>query len=172
MSSYSTKPNPWSGIPLVGTLIDAIQTYLSSTIDADIAAAAPASTSAAVTQTAHGFTVGNLLKYTGTAYALAKADTAADAQVVGIVSTVVDANNFKLTLSGKVTGLSGLVAGSVYYLNPTTAGAMTTTEPTTVGQVSKPVFIATSTTDGYFINFRGQTVTSTSSIGLIVALGS
>lgn len=122
-----------------------------------------------IAQTAHGFSVGNILRYTGTAYTKALADTANDAEAVGIVSSVIDANDFVLTTSGYVTGLSGLTAGTVYFLSDTTAGALSTTEPSTSGHVSKPLFVADSTTSGYFINYRGELVGSGNSGALIRA---
>jgi len=51
-----------------------------------------------------------------------------------------------------------LTAGATYYLDPDTAGALTATEPSTPGDVSKPVLIATGTTDGIFVNLRGTVV--------------
>lgn len=111
-----------------------------------------------ITQAAHGFTVGQILSFNGSAYVLAMADVVADSEVVGIVSSVIDSGHFSLTPGGLVSGLSGLTAGSVYFLSPTSAGALTTTEPTAVGQVSKPLMIAISTTSGYFINMRGIAV--------------
>ena len=113
-----------------------------------------------IAQTSHGLAVGNVVRFDGTNYVKAKADTAADAEVVGIVSAVADANNFTLTTGGRITGLSGLVAGDVYFLDPVTAGALTTTEPTTVGFVTKPLLIADSTTSGYLFNFRGEVIFS------------
>jgi len=111
-----------------------------------------------VNQTSHGFSVGNVLTLSGTTYAKAKADTAANAEVVGIVDSVTDANNFVLRTVGKITGLTGLTAGTAYFLDPVTAGALTATEPTTANQVSKPLLIADTTTSGYFYNFRGQVI--------------
>lgn len=113
------------------------------------------STTQVVTQAAHSFSVGQVLRFAGSSYALAKADNAADAEVVGVVATVNDANSFVLMMEGHLVGMSGLTPGAVYFLSPTTAGAITTTEPTAVGQVSKPVLIADSTTSGYFHNYRG-----------------
>lgn len=110
-----------------------------------------------VTQNSHGFAIGDVLYHTGTLYAKAKADLASTAEVVGIVSAVTT-NTFDLTTSGFITGLSGLTAGSVYYLSSATAGLLTTAEPTTIGQVSKPVFIANSTTGGFVVNMRGSVV--------------
>ena len=109
----------------------------------------------ATTQTSHGLAVGDLVRFNGTAYVEAQADSAANAEVVGIVSAVAGANSFTLLTGGNVMGLSGLTAGSVYFLSASSAGALTSTEPATVGQVSKPVLVATATTGGLFINLRG-----------------
>lgn len=114
--------------------------------------------SRAITQVAHGFAVGNFVRYSGTAYVKAQADTGANAEVVGIVSAVADADNFTLQYGGRITGLSGLTAGTVYFLSAATAGLLTATEPTTFGQISKPLLLADSTTTGYFFNFRGVEV--------------
>jgi hypothetical protein len=116
-----------------------------------------------ITQTAHGFVVGNVLYFNGTNYVLAQADTAAHAEVIGIVSAVVDANHFTLLTDGYITGLSGLTAGGVYFVSPTTAGTLANTEPSTIGQISKPLMIADSATSAYFYNFRGQVVGASSS---------
>jgi hypothetical protein len=116
-----------------------------------------------VTQTTHGFTVGQVLLYNGTVYALAKADTADNAEVVGIVSSVIDANNFVLMLVGEVTGLTGLTAGTTYFLDDVTAGALTATQPTTNNHISKPLGVALSTTVLAFNNMRGEIVQTASS---------
>jgi len=114
-------------------------------------------TSRSITQAAHGLAVGELVRLSAAdTYTKAQADSAANAEVVGIVSAVADANTFTLTTGGYVSGLSGLTANTVYFLSPSSAGAMTATEPTTTGQVSKPVFVASSTTAGYFVNMRGE----------------
>jgi hypothetical protein len=120
------------------------------------------STRLLIAQTAHGFVVGNLLRWNGTAYVKAQADSAANAEVHGIVSTVTDANNFILTTEGALSGLSSLTSGTTYFLSPTTAGAYTATEPSTAGQISKPIFVADSTTTAIFHNYRGIAVFSSS----------
>ncbi len=109
-----------------------------------------------ISQAAHGFTVGEILQFNGTIWVLSQADNAADANSLGIVSFIDDVNDFELTLYGYVPGLSGLVAGDNYFLDPTVAGGMTTTAPVTVGQIRKPIFTADSTTSGYFYNYNGQ----------------
>jgi hypothetical protein len=108
-----------------------------------------------VAQTAHGLVVGNLVRFDGTNWVKAQADSAVNAEVVGFVVEIYDANSFGLASIGYLSGLSGLTVGEVYFLSPTTAGTMTATRPTTAGQVDKPVFQATSTTAGYILNSRG-----------------
>lgn len=113
-----------------------------------------------VVQSAHGFTLGQAVRYNGTAYVTAKADAAANADVDGLISSVVDVNTFVIQTSGYFTGLTGLVAGSDYFLDPTTAGALTSTEPSAANQVSKPILHADSTTSGYLQNTRGLVIPS------------
>lgn len=115
-----------------------------------------------VNQNSHGFVVGDLLYVIGAnTYAKAIASAANTAEVVGMVSRIIDANNFEITLSGEVSGLGSptpLVSGEVYFLSATTAGLATITEPTTIGQVSVPVGIASSTTTMYIAPKRGVVV--------------
>jgi hypothetical protein len=112
-------------------------------------------TAIAINQIAHGLSVGQLVYFNATYYALASAASAATAEVIGMVSSVPSPDAFVLAVEGRVTGLSGLTAGSVYFLSPITPGNITTTEPSSTGQVDKPVFVADSTTSGFFHNYRG-----------------
>jgi hypothetical protein len=117
---------------------------------------------------AHGFTIGTPLYYTGSAYAKAQADSAAHAEVVGVVQCVLTADVFVLqSASGRITGLTGLTAGTVYFLDPSTPGAYTSTEPVTAGQVSKPLLVADSTTSAYFFNFRGEIIVNSATGGTV-----
>ena len=112
-----------------------------------------------VNQVAHSFVVGNVLYLNGSTYTLALATSAVTAEVIGIVTGVADADNFTIALPGnRITGLSGLTAGTVYFLSDSTAGLLTSTEPTTYKNISKPVLIADSTTSGVFTNQRGTEV--------------
>lgn len=116
-----------------------------------------------VAQTGHGLSVGNAIRVSGTnSYAKAQADSASNAEVVGYVTVVTDANNFKYIPSGIVTtGVPVQSAGTVMFLDPSTAGALTATEPTTAGQVSKPLLIVLeSGTKAVFMNFRGLVISS------------
>jgi hypothetical protein len=114
-----------------------------------------------ITQTAHGFSEGEVLYFDGTDYARALANAANTSEIVGMVSRVIDVDTFELTLEGKVTGLSGLTAGEVYFLSPITSGLITATEPTVLGHVSLPVGVAISATVFYVRSSRGAVVGST-----------
>lgn len=109
----------------------------------------------AINQTAHGFVAKDVIMHAGGVYAKAQANSAANADVIGMVTTVADANNFTIVTAGYVSGLTGLTADTTYFLSPTTAGLLTTTAPTTAGQIFKPVFQSISTTEGFFINYNG-----------------
>jgi len=112
-----------------------------------------------VVSPAHGFSVGDVLRLNGGTYALAQADTAVKSEVIGIISSS-ETNAFFITQVGYVTGLPSLpyVAGTLYYLDPATPGALTATKPVTVGQYVAPLFIADSTTSGYFFCNTGEEV--------------
>jgi len=122
-----------------------------------------------VNQTSHGFSVGDVLRVNGAGtYTEAQADSAANAEVVGICSAITDADNFTLISSGYIDTLSGLTANTTYFLDPSTAGALTATEPTTDGQITKPVLITDSTTSGFMFNMRGLEIGTDPVSGTIV----
>jgi len=105
-----------------------------------------------VTQTAHGFTVGQVLTYTGTTYALLQANAIDPSIPAGIVSNVIDANDFTLLTNGYITGLSGLTPGFMFYVSDITPGALIISPPTAYTSATIPVLFADSTTSG-FVNF-------------------
>lgn len=111
-----------------------------------------------ITQASHGFSVGQVVYLNGSTYAPARADVAATAEVAGMVSRVIDASTFELTICGEVSGLSSLTPGENYFLSASSAGAITATEPTVVGQISLPVGIASSATTLLFKALRGTVV--------------
>ena len=123
-----------------------------------------ASSTLSVAQGSHGFVLGDVLKNTSTdnVYAKAQADSGANAEVIGIVTQVVDAGNFVITTSGYVDtagAVPAATAGTVLFLSPTTAGALTATEPTTAGQISKPLAIIQDNDDTMvFFNWRGALI--------------
>lgn len=89
----------------------------------------------------NSFTTGQVILFNGTSYALAKADNASDAEVIGIVQTATS-SVFTFINSGFLTWNShGFTKGNVLFLSPTTAGLLQASDVSTVGQVSKPIAI-------------------------------
>lgn len=129
-------------------------------INAAVGSSSSDSIERAITQSAHGFVVGDLIYHNGTIYAKSRADVEATAEVLGMVAAVAGVDDFTLQMDGYITGLSGLTAGTVYYLSTATAGAMQSTAPATLGHVDKPVFMASSTTAGYIMLLRGMVVSA------------
>lgn len=111
-----------------------------------------------ITQASHGFAVGDVLYLNGSTYTKAVASAANTAEVVGVVSKVSSVDTFELTVSGEITGLTGLTAGGVYFLSAITPGLLTLTEPSVVGQISLPVGVASSATTLYVVPKRGVVV--------------
>jgi hypothetical protein len=138
-------------------------------VDAHGGSGGGSTSSFAVTQTAHGFVAGDIIRNSGTAntYAKAQADSAAHAEIVGIVTVVTDANTFTITTQGLVTtGVPAVTAGTVMFLSASTAGALTSTEPSTLGSVSKPLaIILESSVRMLFYNWRGELINSSSGGG-------
>ena len=150
---------------------DVLFLHFTATGDAGIGVTEASLVTAEINQTGHGFVVGDWIRHNGTIYTKAQADSAANSRVVGVVISVIDADNFIVQSVGYVDTLSGLTAGTIYYLSPSSAGAMTTTEPTAEDQISKPVFIADSTTTGWVLNQRGLFVKQ-SAIEVVIGNGS
>jgi len=111
-----------------------------------------------VTQVGHSFSIGQAVYLNGSTYALAQANAANTAETVGVVTDVLSANMFQVTELGYTIGLSGLSAGTVYFLSDSVAGSLTATEPTILGSISKPMLLADSATSGYVLNYRGTVV--------------
>jgi hypothetical protein len=129
-----------------------------------------------ISQAAHGFSVGEVLRWdSGTStYVRAQANSEANAQVVGIVD-VIDTDEFIMLIYGYAEVYSGLTPGATYYLSDSVAGALTTTPPTAAGSVVKPVLVATTAANAYFPNWLGIDTTPSLTgltLGVDVAGGS
>jgi hypothetical protein len=148
-----------------------------------------------ITQNNHGFTAGSVVRWnsgkdgTTADYRAAQANTAYNAEVVGVVSEVISGNSFELTLGGilkmnsffsNTTGTipAGFTADDVYFLSGHTAGWMDIERPTTPGWVAKPVItrIAEDTDGNIFgsvTNYVGSLLGGNiaTSLGQIVPVG-
>lgn len=139
-------------------------------------AGSTASAEVSVNQSSHGFITGSVIRPSGSSnfYVLAKADSSENAEVAGIVTTVVGSNDFKYTTEGIINvGIPTASVGSTLFLSPSVAGELTSTEPTASGNISKPlVTVIASGTRGIFTNMRGSYVSeatgSTTGTGSLV----
>lgn len=114
-----------------------------------------------VRQTAHGFTIGTAVRFDGTNWVASKADTDANAVVVGLVVAVPHANAFVIERVGYIRGLTGLTPGVVYYLSAATAGALTTTAPA----IAVPILIAESASTAFLLSLSRKGVNG---VGLLL----
>jgi hypothetical protein len=78
--------------------------------------------------------------------AKAKADAAGTMPAIGIIVQKPDSTTAIVQTHGPCSAVSGLTAGTTYYVSPATAGLLTATEPTTAGQFWQPVGVAITST--------------------------
>jgi len=105
-----------------------------------------------ITQPGHSFVVGDVVRSDDTTpaeYVLAQADTAVNAEAVGIIETVAG-DSFELVYQGRVdlsgaswTDLPFAATSEVWFLSPTIAGELTRTPPNTAGTVIKAMLVVT-----------------------------
>ena len=127
-----------------------------------------------VTQSSHGLLKGRAVKVTGNGtYGYAKADTAANAEAIGIIiesdwdGSSGDNTQLLIALSGKITvdgaiPTGNLTAGTVVFLSATSnTGELTSAEPTTAGHISKPMGVITYlNSEMIMIQQRGEVLSS------------
>ena len=119
-----------------------------------------------VYQPLHGLTVGNAIRMNNTdQYRKAIADNEVNAEVVGVVSEIVDSANFKYVSNGIITqGIPNNPSGTPMFLSATVSGAVTSVEPTDPSTVSKPVMVILEQgSKAIVLNYRGLINTETQS---------
>ena len=125
-----------------------------------------------VTQTGHGFTIGDVIRWDGAQvppkYVKAIADTAQNAEVAGVVSSTPDSNEFEVTYHGYIDlpSLSGISA-PVMFLSGSAGGSLAASPPSAVGTVVKPVLTKNSNGSGYLVmNYLGTQIGGSSTIAV------
>jgi len=111
-----------------------------------------------ISQAAHGLSVGDYVRIDAVGdYVVAQADSAANAELAGLVTVVINPNAFTLTMVGYIdTGVfAGLTLGGIYFLSASTPGGHTLVEPSGLLEVSLPVFYAETATTGWLRHYRG-----------------
>ena len=122
-----------------------------------------------VTQAQHGFIHGDVLRFDGSSFIKARANTERTAEALGIVdrSSYTDQNSFILVTHGEVQGFSGgagedegdkLEPGEIYFLSVDNDGQATYVRPNNKNNIVKPMYLATSETTAYVLNYIGGIV--------------
>ena len=118
----------------------------------------------------HGFTVGDVIRWNNgsPSYIRAQADSAANAEVLGIVSAKVDTNTFELTYGGYIDlpQFAG-ISYPVLFLSGVCAGGLTHNPPSALGTVIKPVATKHPTLNGFVLNnYLGTQIGGSSTVGI------
>lgn len=112
-----------------------------------------------------GITAGKFVRIDPNGLTLAKADSAVNAEVLGVVvndtasahvvalAGLLDNSLFANTI-GNAIGTT-LVGGQAYFLDSVVPGGITTNEPQTYGYVSKPVLLGVTGDSGSILTYRG-----------------
>jgi len=121
--------------------------------------------------TAHGFTFGQAVRLgAGGTCQLAHANAIEDAEVLGIVSEIINTKEFVVTMHGEVRGDfsaalgntdgATLAPGSVYFLSGTAgnSGEITNQEPQAAGKIRKPMLLGFGATSGYVFQYVGAKI--------------
>lgn len=130
-------------------------------------------------QSGHTFSVGDVIEYSGSTFIKALAVIDRNSEIIGFVSEVIDANNFKVVLSGYIDGISGLTLNpsTTYYLSDNIAGGLTSTAPTDQDTINKPILTTLTADDAIIFHYRaiinttGVTSSETSGFTSAVNIG-
>lgn len=129
------------------------------------------------TSASHGFTFGQAVRVGGGGTCqLAHAETKEDAEVFGIVSEILNANQYVVTMNGEIHGSfatalgvagSTLIPGNCYFLSGSAGGSgeITATEVTDAGMIRKPTVIGLGATSGYVVQYVGARIAAESDSG-------
>lgn len=106
-----------------------------------------------ISTTSYTGVVGNVVRFNGTNYVPAQANTETNSKIVGIIESI-SGGRAVIVLSGVFDG-SSIVAGTTYYLDQQTPGAVTSTKPTS--GLIKEVYVGLSTTSGMLFSSATST---------------
>jgi hypothetical protein len=129
-----------------------------------------------ISQTSHGFTIGDVVGISGSTYNKAIANGNYNGEVIGVITRIISPNVFDITQAGYVNGITGvtptLVANTTYYLSDVNYGKLITSKPTTLGHVVRAVFATDSgNTSGWVLPYPGVLLTTGSTSGITVTAG-
>jgi hypothetical protein len=124
-------------------------------------------------QAGAGYTFGHVIRPMAGGFTLAKADSAENAEAIGIICGV-NGNTYDVMFQGEISGDfttvlgSTLTAGNVYFLSATTAGFLSASYPAaTPNNITKAMLLGFGPTQGYVLHYVGVAATG----GIDVDLG-
>jgi microcystin-dependent protein len=104
---------------------------------------------------ANDFTVGDVVRLDGANYVRAQANSAINAEVVGVVENV-GASQFTVVFAGEVQlGTIETVSGTPYFLRSDAAGSVDPTPPLNTGTIKKTVYIGVGSNRAIVVNYLG-----------------
>jgi microcystin-dependent protein len=125
-------------------------------------------------QASHGFAVGTAIRFDPSiggasgAFVKARADTAVNAEVIGVVGSVQDADTFTVVYQGAINipALAG-VSFPALFLSDTILGGITHNPPSTVGSIIKPVILRAASGNRYnVVNYLGTQIGGSSTVSI------
>jgi len=117
-------------------------------------------------QNTHGFIYGDIISFNGTQYEKADASTSFVDEAIGIVTEIVNTNEFVVTYLGFIDGVNtitpqeggSLLPATKYYLSADIGGKITANPPTTIGNIVKPILVTLTSNSANIINQRAELV--------------
>ena len=115
-----------------------------------------------ITQSSHGFSVGDVVGYSGGTYVKAIATLNFDGEVFGLVSKSGSTDQFTVVFTGYVTGLTsvGLLANTTYFLSDSVAGELSTNIPSISGSTIKPILTTTTVDEALVFQYLSVAVST------------
>ena len=104
----------------------------------------------------NSFSVGDVVRLDGSSYVLAKADSATNAEVIGVIESC-NTNSFIVVFAGEINFGSSVATGNgvTWFLSPTEAGKVVNTAPTNTGTITKTVYIGIDGDRAIVVNYLG-----------------
>lgn len=126
----------------------------------------PGGGSSIINQVAHGFSGGEWVRVRQSdgLYVDSVANTDENAETIGLVTEIINVDNFRVQQSGKVASFIAINAGipylpltqgGVYFLSATDTGEITLTEADGIDQVSRASLVADGVDSGWILPYRG-----------------
>ena len=105
----------------------------------------------------NSFAIGDVVRMSGSLFVKAQANSAENAEVVGVIETCSSAQ-FTVVFAGEINLSDATVKpteGEVYFLSASNAGELTVTAPGTSGTIKKTVYIGSNNNRAIIVNYLG-----------------